>query len=83
MAGIHTEKESKKMSGFYIYHFSIVNKTLVVEYTPQGGDSQKPRTVAKKVMNRDESIIKAKEHFNKVSRMFEIKGKNIPEVFYP
>lgn len=83
MAGIHTKKESKKMSGFYSYNFSIVNKTLVVEYTPQGGDSQKPRVVAKNVKGYEDARVKAKKHFDKAARMFEIKGEDAPQAFYP
>ena len=83
MAGIHTEKESKKMSGFYSYHFSIMDKTLVVTYTSQGGDSQKPRVIAKNVKGYEEARAKAKKHLDKAARMFEIRGEDVPQAFYP
>ena len=71
------------MSGFYSYHFSIMDKTLVVTYTTQGGDSQKPRTVAKNVKGYEDARVKAKKHFDKAAKMFEIRGEDAPQAFYP
>lgn len=83
MAGTHPKKESKKMSGFYSYHFNIMDKTLVVTYTTQEGDTQKPRVIAKNVKGYEDARVKAKKHFDKAVKMFEIKGKGVPQAFYP
>ena len=83
MAGIHTKKESKKMSGFYSYHYDVMGKALVCSYTGSDQQSQKPRIVAKNVKGYEDARVKAKKHFDKAARMFEIKGEDAPQAFYP